>query len=168
MLIRRMEDRDVEPVVELALANHDGVMAEHHSAEILAGFRADVTPKFFRDQMAWKQVFVAEETGEVVATGALADFGSPGAPKHTVSQFYVRADVHGRGIGTRLLAHIGETAKRTGADRLHVPSSRNAIGFYERAGFSVDGGQPDAAIEITWMTMPLRGPAEQARRADRP
>jgi GNAT superfamily N-acetyltransferase len=168
MLIRRMNDHDVEPVVELALANHDGVMAEHHSAEILAGLRADVTPQFFRDQMAWKQVFVAEEAGEVVATGALADFGSPGAPKYTVSQFYVRSDVHGRGIGTRLLAHIGEAANSTGADRLHVPSSRNAIGFYERAGFTVDSGQPDAAIEITWMTMSIRDPKEQARRADRP
>jgi len=153
-----MEDHDVEPVVELALADYDGVMAEHHSAEILAGFRADVTPQFFRDQMAWKQIFVAEEAGEVVATGALADFGSPGAPKHTVSQFYVRADVLGRGVGTLLLAHIGEAAKSIGADRLHVPSSRNAIGFYERAGFTVDSSQPDAAIEITWMTMPLRDP----------
>ena len=168
MLIRRMEDRDVEPVVELALANYDGVMAEHHSAEILAGFRADATPQSFRDQMAWKQVFVAEEAGDVVATGALADFGSAGAPKHTVSQFYVRSEFHGRGIGTRLLAHIAEAANSAGADRLHVPSSRNAIGFYERAGFSVDSGQPDAALEITWMTKPLRGPAEQARRADRP
>ena len=168
MLIRRMEDRDVESVVELARANYDGVMAEHHSVAILAGFRADVTPQFFRDQMAWKQVFVAEEVGEVVATGALADFGSPGALKYAVSQFYVRSDVHGRGIGTGLLAHICEAASSSGADRLHVPSSRNAIGFYERAGFTVDGGQPDAAIEITWMTMPLRGPAEQARPADRP
>ena len=143
-------------------------MAKHHSAAILAGFRADVTPQFFRDQMAWKQVFVAEEAGEVVATVALADSGSPGAPKYTVSQFYVRADAQGRGIGTRLLAHIGETAKSTGADRLHLPSSRNAIGFYELAGFSVDSGQPVAAIEITWMTMPLRGRAEQARREVRP
>ena len=138
MLIRRMKDQDVEAVVELALANYDGVMAEHHSAEIIAGFRADVTPPSFRDQMAWKQVFVAEEAGEVVATG------------------------------TRLLAHIAEVAKSTGADRLHVPSSRNAIGFYERAGFSVDNAQPDAAIEITWMTMQLRGPAERAYRPDRP
>ena len=168
MLIRRMKDEDVEPVVELALANYDGVMAEHHSAEIIAGLRADVTPQSFRDQMAWKQVFVAEEAGEVVATGALADFGGPGAHKYTVSQFYVRPDVHGRGIGTRLLVHIAEVAKSTGADRLHVPSSRNAIGFYERAGFSVDNSQPDAAIEITWMTMQLRGPAERAYRPDRP
>ena len=168
MLIRRMKDHDVEPAVDLALASFDGVMAAHHTAEILAGFRVEVTPQLFRDQMAWKQVFVAEEVGEVVATGALADFGSPGSPKYTVSQFYVRSDVHGRGIGTGLLAHICEAASSTGADRLHVPSSRNAIGFYERAGLTVDNAQPDAAIEITWMTMSLRGPAEQARRADRP
>ena len=90
------------------------------------------------------------------------------APKYTVSQFYVRADVHGRGVGTRLLAHICEAAKSAEADRLQVPSSRNAIGSYELAGFSVASGQPDAPIEITWMTMPLRGRAEQARREVRP
>ena len=38
MLIRHMDDRDVEAVVDLALANYDGVMAKHHSAEVLAGF----------------------------------------------------------------------------------------------------------------------------------
>ena len=163
MLIRGMKDQDVEPVVELTLANHDGVMAEHHSAEVIARFRADVTPQSFRDQMAWKQVFVAEEAGEVVATGALADFGSAGAPKYTVSQFYVRSDLHRRGIGKRLLERLVETARASGVDSLHVPSSRNAIPFYQHTGFSVDAHQPDAAIEMTWMTMPLCGrPVERA------
>jgi GNAT superfamily N-acetyltransferase len=166
MLIRRMEGGDVEPAVELARANYDAVMAEHHTAEILAGFRADVTPRYFREQMSCKQVFVAEDAGEVVATGALADFGTTDAPKHVVSQFYVRSDLHRRGIGTRLLAHIVEVAIDAGADCLHVPSSRNAIPFYESAAFVVDAAQPDAAIEITWMTKPLLGRStKQAHRA---
>lgn len=70
MLIRRMEDLDVEPVVELVLANYDGVMARHP--------------------------------------------------------------------------------------------------FYEHAGFVVDALQPDAEIEMTWMTKPLGpGSAERGQRASR-
>jgi S-methylmethionine-dependent homocysteine/selenocysteine methylase/GNAT superfamily N-acetyltransferase len=157
MLIRRMQDTDVEAVVALALADYDGVMAEYHSAEILAGFRSDLTPEFFREAMCRKQVFVVEESGELVATGALADFGTLDEPKHTVSQFYVRPDFHARGIGAHLLSHVLRVAADAGAEVLHVPSSRNAIGFYEHAGFIVDGSQPDAGIEITWMTLPLRG-----------
>ena len=167
MLIRHMDDRDVEAVVDLALANYDGVMAKHHSAEVLAGFRADVTPQFFREQMRWKQVFVVEESGELVVTGALADFGTSGAPKHTVSQFYVRPDLHAQGIGAHLLTHLMQVALDGGVDTLHVPSSRNAIGFYQRAGFTVDASQPDAAIEMTWMTMPLSG-ARRTSASSRP
>ena len=37
-------------------------------------------------------------------------------------------------------------------------SSRNAVPFYRHAGFVVGQDQPDAAIEITWMTMPLAKP----------
>lgn len=164
-----MRDGDVEAVAELAQANYDGVMAEHHSRDVLAGFRADVTPTFFREQLSLKQAFVAEHDGELVATGALADFGTPDEPRYTVSQFYVRADLHRRGIGRGLLDHIVLLATDSDAHHLHVPSSRNAVAFYEAAGFAIDADQPDAAIEITWMTRPLSGPpVEQARRADRP
>jgi GNAT superfamily N-acetyltransferase len=164
-----MQDSDIDAVVELALTNYDGVMAQHHSAEILAGFRADLTPQFFRDQMGRKQVFVVEEAGDVVATGALSDFGTGAEPKYTVSQFYVRSDRHAQGIGKRLLSHLVQAALQSGSDALHVPSSRNAVGFYERAGFAVDVSQPDTAIEITWMTKPLSaGPAGQALPADAP
>jgi GNAT superfamily N-acetyltransferase len=158
-----MTESDIDAVVDLALANYDGVMAEHHTAGVLASFRADITPESFREQLGWKQVFVVEREGEVVATGALADFGSPGEPRRTVSQFYVRTDLHRCGIGRRLLEHVVAIACETGADSLHVPSSRNAVAFYQHAGFSADALQPDAALEITWMTKPLCGqPVEQA------
>jgi GNAT superfamily N-acetyltransferase len=150
-----MRDSDVDAAVELTLANYDGVLAEHHSAEVLAGLRAELTPEFFRDQMTWKQVFVAEDEGQVVATGALADFGTSDAPKYTVSMFFVRSDLHRHGIGSRLLDHLTAAAVETGADKLHVPSSHNAIPFYVHAGFAVDTLQPDAEQEITWMTKPL-------------
>jgi GNAT superfamily N-acetyltransferase len=169
MLIRRMQECDVKPVVELTLLNYDGVLAEHHSADFIAALRAEVTPESLREEMAWKQVFVVEDAGEVVATGSLADFGTPRAAMYTVSQFYVRPDLHGRGIGERLLAHFVRTALDAGASRLHVPSSRNAIPFYRHAGFVVDATQPDAATEITWMSMPLsEGPAERPTAADAP
>ncbi len=84
------------------------------------------------------------------------------AEGHWRSVFYLRADLHRRGIGKRLLEHLVATARDIGADSLHVPSSRNAVAFYEAAGFAVDAEQPDAAIEMTWMAMPLRGrPGEQ-------
>jgi GNAT superfamily N-acetyltransferase len=97
-------------------------------------------------------VFVVERNGQIIATGALADFGSPENPKHTVSQFFVRPDLHRQRIGTVLLAYLTDLAEHEGIRQLHVPSSRNAIAFYGHAGFVADSDQPSADDEITWMT----------------
>ena len=150
-----MADSDVDAVVALAHANIDGVLAGYHSAAVMARFRDEITAESFREWMTWKQVFVAEDQGQVVATGSLADFGTAGEPKQTVSQFYVRPDLHRRGIGSHLLAHLVRLARATGADALHVPSSRHAVPFYQHAGFVADALQPDEASEMTWMTLRL-------------
>jgi len=71
-------------------------------------------------------------------------------------QIFVLPDLHGRGIGTLLMKHLRETARRSGVTCLHVPSSRNAVSFYQCVGFAVDAAQPDSADEITWMTMSLQ------------
>ena len=156
MLIRHMQASDVEAVAALARSNYEGVLAEYHSPPVVARFRAEVTVESLRQQMEWKHVFVVEDAGEVIATGALADFGSHEEPKHVVSQFYVRPDRQSRGVGKYLLGHLIAVAADLGADILHVPSSRNAVRFYGRAGFVVDDLQPSADLEITWMTRPVR------------
>jgi ribosomal protein S18 acetylase RimI-like enzyme len=165
MVIRRMDEGDAEPVIELMLGNYDGVLAEYHSPQVLARSRARVTPETLREWMGWKRVYVVEDKDGIVATGSLADFGSEGQPKLSISQLFVRSDLHGQGIGRRLATHLIETARSIGAEKLHVPSTRNAIGFYRRLGFQPDLERPDPADETTWMTMdvPLP-PSRQSRR----
>jgi len=155
LVIRPMHEADIEPVATLMLGNWDGVLAEYHAPELVAGYRAQVSPDWLRGGMERKRVFVVERDGEVVATGALADFGTPEEPMPVVSAFFVRADLHRQGIGRRLLEHLIALAVADGEAALHVPSSRNAVPFYEAAGFAADAEQPDSADEITWMTKRL-------------
>ncbi|HEX7408103.1 MAG TPA: GNAT family N-acetyltransferase [Candidatus Binatia bacterium] len=162
-MIRPIREEDIPSVAEMMLLNWDGVMSEHHSPGVVAKFRGEVTPGWIRRQMGWKQIFVVEEASEIVATGALANFGRPDAPNHSVSQFFVRPDLHGRGIGTLLLEHLIRAARGNGIHRLHVPSSRNAVPFYQRAGFVADAVQPDVSDEITWMTMDIPEEAQNQR-----
>ncbi len=115
MTIRPAREADIPCLVEMMLANWDTVMAEHHSAAVVEKFRAEITPDWIRRQMAWKQVFIVEESGDIVATGSLANFGTGNAPKHSVSQFFVRADLHRREIGTHLLRHLIQVARSGGA-----------------------------------------------------
>ena len=155
MMIRRMTEEDIPSVVEMMLSNWDKVLPAYHSPAVVAKFRAEVTPESLSRQMEWKQVYVVEEATQILATGALADFGRPDAPRLCVSQFYVQPHLHGKGIGKRLLSHLIGIARAGGCRRLHVPSSRNAVPFYASSGFSVDAAQPGVADEITWMSADL-------------
>jgi len=166
MMIRPMKEEDAPSVVEMMLSNWDGIMSKYHSQAVVAKFRGEVTPDWLVRQMGWKKVFVVEEDDEILATGALADFGKPGAPRLSVSQFFVQPHLHRQGIGKRLMGHLIQIARDGGCSLLQVPSSRNAVPFYASVGFAVDTTQPDEGDEITWMTVDLKASADQAGAGD--
>lgn len=156
MMLREIVGQDVECISSLMARNFDEVMSKYHSKHIIEKFKNHNTPEKVKNQMLWKDIFVVEGDGEIVATGALANFGDVENPKYSVSNFFVKPELHNRGIGRFLFEKIFETAKEKKAEILHVPSSRNGIGFYEKMGFVKDEIQNDLDDEITWMTMMVK------------
>lgn len=153
MIVRKIEEKDIECVSSLMTRNFDEVMSKYHSIDIIEKFKNHNTPEEIRTQMYWKEIFVIEDENIIIATGALANFGDAESPKYCVSNLYVKPELHNKGLGRLLFERILKTAKEKGTDFLHVPSSRNAIGFYEKMGFITNEIQNDTADEITWMTM---------------
>jgi len=152
MRVRPITESDVNAVVALIERNWNEVLSRYHSSWVVTKFRDQVSPESLRHQMSWKRVFVVETDERVVATGALADFGSADSPRHSVSNLFVAPDLHGQGIGTKLILYLFGVALAQGTDSLHVPSTRNAVPFYRKVGFVEDVEQPDLGDEITWMT----------------
>ena len=139
------------------------MLVHYHSPELIARFREHATPESLVEQLGRKEVFVVEDAGRIVATGCLGWFDVPGVPRdeqagvyedaahRRVSNLFVAVDLIGRGIGRVLLDHLISLADAQGAVRLHVASSRNAVSFYQRAGFELDPDPPREVPEITWL-----------------
>jgi GNAT superfamily N-acetyltransferase len=169
MLIRRMTGADAEEVSALIDRSYDRVLVHYHSPELIAHFREHVTPESLIEQLGRKKVFVVEDSGRIVATGGLGWFDDPGVPRdeqadvyenaadRRVSNLFVAVDLIGHGIGRALLDHLVRLAQAEGAARLHVASSRNAVSFYERAGFRLDADTANEVPEITWLLRQLDG-----------
>lgn len=153
--IRRALPEDVTAIKVLLDSNFDEVLARCHSHHVIEYFKASHSREVLIEQLNWKRVYIAEENGEVVGTGAFANFGSAERPKYVVSNLYIRLDRQKHGIGSLLLSQLIADAREHHTKTYHVPSSRNAVEFYRKAGFEVDEGQPDADEEITWMSMLL-------------
>jgi len=167
MLIRPMTEADAEEVSALILRSYDRVLVHYHSPELVAHFVEHATPESLIEQLGRKEVFVVEAAGRIVATGGLGWFDDPQAPRdeqadvcedatgRRVSNLFVAVDLLGRGIGRRLLDRLIALAAEEGAERLHVASTRNAVSFYERAGFHLDPDPPSEIPEITWLLLSL-------------
>ena len=156
MIIRPINEDDIQDTVVLILRCWDEVMFAHHRADTIEKFRNEVNAEWLKRQMSWKDVFVVEEGEKIIATGAVANFGSADSPKICISQFFVDPDLHRQRIGSQLMEHLLQLVKLRHQLKLHVPSSRNAVPFYQKVGFVIDFQQPDSADEITWMTMALQ------------
>ena len=163
MHIRRMTEADAEGVSALIFRSYDRVLVHYHSPELIARFREHATPESLIEQLGRQEVYVVEDAGRIVATGGLGWFDDPQRPleeqaevyvdaaARRVSNLFVAVDLIGRGIGRTLLDHLVRLAKAEAAQRLHVASSRNAVSFYERAGFDLDPDAANEEPEITWL-----------------
>lgn len=90
--------------------------------------------------------WVAEDAGQPVGMMNLAVFERmprPGRDAGTwgyLANAFILASHRNRGLGSMLLAAVLRHADTNGYVRVVLRPSRRAVPFYERAGFSVDGG----------------------------
>lgn len=153
MKVRKANINDIAQIKLLLDRNFDEVMSKSHSESVLEKFKSHNSIDSLSSQLEWKTVYVVEQYGEIIATGAFVNFGSADAPKYSISNLYVKPELHSTGIGRLLIDQLFNDAKDRNADTFHVPSSKNAIGFYEKMGFTVDEEQLEKDDEITWMTI---------------
>jgi predicted GNAT family N-acyltransferase len=91
---------------------------------------------------------VAVEEGAVVATCRLLADGAT----MKLSRMAVAAAARRRGIASALLREAEDHAREHGAQRLALSAQTDAVGLYERAGYSAYGGRfMDAGIEHLMM-----------------
>jgi GNAT superfamily N-acetyltransferase len=88
-----------------------------------------------------QHLLVAEAGGRIVGTATvivIANIGHGGKPWAAVENVVVAEECRGRGVGTRLMAAVGEMARRFGCYKLVLSSNAvrtEAHEFYRRLGW---------------------------------
>lgn len=84
---------------------------------------------------------VAIQDGEVAGTASLANFGSEENPNYYAVAVFVLPELHGQGIGTRLIEAVESKAWELEAERITVRASITAKGFYQKLGYQFRDGE---------------------------
>lgn len=130
--VRPAVESDAEAVLDLHVASIRAFGPDAYDDEQVAAWAekprgAVPYREHVRDEDA--RFVVAEREGEV------AGFGHLEPDDGEVLAVYVHPDHACAGVGTALLADLEATARNRELDALSLTASRNAVEFYERAGY---------------------------------
>jgi GNAT superfamily N-acetyltransferase len=100
------------------------------------------------DDPATVHIAALDEDGQVLAVGSVMADPHPREPREgdwRVRGMVTRPELRGRGLGLLVLAELEAVARRGGAERLWCNARTPAVGFYEGAGWRVEGEEFEIA-----------------------
>lgn len=127
---------------------------DHYTHEQLEHLAPDPVPAVIPDTEfddGSRRQIVAETDNTIVG------WGSVHLEEKVLAATFVDPDHAGQGIGRSIVERLETIARREGVERLVVPASLNAVGFYEAMGYErrdeIDAGASDTpeipAVELT-------------------
>lgn len=129
--VRQARDGDIAALARIHQASVRGLCRRHYEpAEIERWTTVD--PGLYARLLRDATVFVATLDGEPVGFAAVS------LARREVRAIYVAPAAAGAGIGARLLMRIERLARALGISWLQLAATLNAVGFYERHGWTLD------------------------------
>ncbi|WP_334943435.1 GNAT family N-acetyltransferase [Nostoc sp.] len=131
MLIREYKLSDTKAIMKLFYDTiHEINICDYTQEQVNAWAPETMDYEVWHKRLQAKLPYIAENNGEIVGFGELEPDGHIGC-------FYCHSKYQRKGIGSKLLIHIKDTAQLQGIKRLYTEASITAKPFFENKGFSV-------------------------------
>lgn len=146
MLIRQLEVRDIYAVCDIIAYTLRKVNIRDYSSQYIEDLIKSHSPEIILDRMNWAHMYVACDKDRAIGCGAIAPYcGS--LTESIMLTIFVLPEYQGRGIGKRILNTLEADIFFKRAERVEIPSSITACGFYRKLGYDYKNGNqaPDEA-----------------------
>ena len=133
--IRKATVSDRTAIHALHTASIRRLCSSHYSPDEIERWAGFLTPDHYLEVIRDpnRRFVVAEEEGEIIA------FGQAHLADGEIEAVYVHPDHAGRGTGTSILRYFENLAIRANRASLRLTATLNAVRFYERRGFLIEG-----------------------------
>lgn len=146
MKIRRVEEKDYQRVLDIL---NEAIAERRFTAQLSLATMDIREPWFIHHSGARHPMYVAELEGEIVGWITLTEFrsGREGFRFTSEVSYYVDSRVHGKGVGSRLMARAIEAAREIGYRNLVAvifDSNAASQALARKFGFEHWGHMPEA------------------------
>lgn len=126
--VRQAVPGDAQAVSELILENAAATLLHFYSPEQWQVFLKYYDPETVRQKLENHPYFCAELDNEII--------GVIGLDRNWVVGFYTKATLLKKGIGTILMNHLEEYARKNGIPKLKLASSPVGLEYYYKKGWT--------------------------------
>jgi len=140
MRIERFQASQADAVSRIIRRNLIEINSRDYSQDRIDALVAYFSPEKIAENSQSQCTFVAIQDDQVVGTASLDNFGSAASPDYYAVTVFVLPELHGQGIGTRLMEAVESEARRLGAEKVTVRAAITAKGFYLKLGYSFRDG----------------------------
>jgi GNAT superfamily N-acetyltransferase len=131
--IRKGRQEDKESIWQVHTLAIRKVCRSHYAEKELALWAGVLKPGRYKKPIEDGTLLVAEEEDFIIG------FGNLNKTTGEIEAMYVDPDHVGRGVGIEILQALEELAAEVGLTTLRLSAALNAVGFYERAGYTSQG-----------------------------
>lgn len=125
--VRKFREEDAVPVSNIIKMGFRSIISDDYSKESVEWQIEENSPKKLIKKAKKVKYYVAVEGDKIVG------FGGYNAEK--VHTFFVDPEIHGKGIGSKILKRVLSDAKENGIKSVKCWATFNAVKFYSKFGF---------------------------------
>ncbi len=140
MRIERFQASQADAVSHIIRRNLVEINSRSYPQDWIDSLVAYFSPEKMVENSRSQSIFVALQDDQVVGTAGLDNFGSAESPDYYAVAVFVLPELHGQGIGTRLMEAVESEARRLEAQKITVRAAITATDFYLKLGYSFRDG----------------------------
>ncbi len=139
MLIRKFEEKDADTVSKLVGRNLLEVNIKDYPEPDMIEFAAYYNPETIKKVAEEGNMYVACEGKKILGCGAVTALN--GSEKESIIvTFFILPEVHGTGVGRKIIEALEKDEIFLRADRIQVDASLTSHVFYKKMGYDYCGG----------------------------
>ena len=138
--ISLFDKADAEAVSAVIAKTADECNAKDYPEQYIADMKNAFEPGDVIRRASWTHFYVVEADGRIVGCGAIGPFWDS-LTESCLFTIFVLPEMQGHGLGRRLIEALEADEYGRRAERIEVPASITAHGFYYAMGYRYKGGE---------------------------
>ena len=137
--VKTYQEENAEEIVNLIVRNFREVNVKDYGEKAIEELVVTHDANWFKGVAEYANVYVFWNEGKIVGVGSISSFWGS-LTESILLTIFVLPEFHGQGIGSYIIDTLESDELFLRAERIEIPASITAVGFYQKMGYDYKNG----------------------------